>query len=509
MTATRQQQQQQQAPSSDDDHNRLAFRSYRPEEDEEACELLEERANQFKNTRLRNVHLVGGLLYRLQEDLLQVHMSHGDRGFDARAKTGADDYEVIVCEVDDDDNGDEKKRKKIVAVVLINIQTVVWDDGSLMKVGWVYGLRVDQQYQRRGIGRRLSNEAERRCLDKGVSLLYLTVNVENEKARALYGALGYQPASRRKQSAVFLANKERAPNDDNDDIVVVRLSPDTAASLLCRHYDKTDLSLPSRDDYVKLLSSIDCEGTLLAVRRSDLPENILHQLSKVDINIPGAVERSTAAVVEAAVRSGGIPSYGGVSLWNTSAVKGVRVVRLIVKKETWLSLPFQASLLAAAATPLALWGYNLVGRIVAAFNDSSTNVGYFGAGILFLESLGCCIVSRYVYKAARFVRFIVTRDSRRLQAKAFGAFKHGPDGLECLKDALTASRAYARSKGYGVWILNADQDHPDRSVFPQSGFRTIWMQKWLTNKDVPTTDGTTDNKWPLFSPTAFCDPRNV
>lgn len=145
----------------------LLFRSYRPE-DEEACELLEERANQFKNPKLRETFLVGGLLQRLQ-DSVQVYLSYGGRGFDARA-TVAEDHEIIVCEI----------QNNVVAVVLINIQTVFWNEAPI-KAGWVYGLRVDQDYQRRGIGSRLSEEAERRCSGNGVSLLYLTVNVEMKR----------------------------------------------------------------------------------------------------------------------------------------------------------------------------------------------------------------------------------------------------------------------------------------------------------------------------------------
>ena len=450
----------------------LTFRSYRPE-DEEACQLLEERADQFKNPKLRETLLVGGLLKRLQ-DSIQVYLSYGPRGFDARARV-AEDCEVVVGEVENN----------VVAVVLVNIQTVYWD-GTLIKVGWVYGLRVDQEYQRRGIGRRLSEEVERRCLEKGLSMLYLTVNVENERARALYKSLGYQPASHRQQSAVFLTVREHVPSDT----VVVPISHETAALCTSQYCDKTDLSLPTREAFANLLSSTDCEGTLLAVRKSDLPDNAQH-LDEAELTL----------AVEAAISSGAISSYGGVSLWNTSATKGLRVVRLIVKKETWLSLPFQATLLAAVVTPLTMWGSNLAGRVTA---SNSMNTGYWRAGLLLTETIGYCVLSRYAYKVASFVRFIVTRDSRRLQAKAFGAFKHGPRGVQCMESSLVASRVYARSRGYGMWVLNADEHHPDRKVFPKSGFRTIWMQRWLKPMAGISTD-----KWPAFSPTAFCDPRNL
>jgi hypothetical protein len=271
--------------------------------------------------------------------------------------------------------------------------------------------------------------------------------------------------------------------------VVVPLSHETAALLTSQYYDKRDLSLPTREAFAKLLKSSDCEGTLLAIWRSDLPDNAQH-LDEAELTLS----------VEAAISRGDISSYGGVSLWNTSATKSFRVVRLIVKKETWLSLPFQAMLLAAVVTPLTIWGSNLVGRVTASY---SMNTSYWRAGLLLIETLSYCVLSRYAYKTANFVRFIVTRNSRRLQAKAFGAFKHGPRGTQCLESALGASRVHARSRGYGMWVLNADEHHPDREVLPKSGFCTIWMQKWL-NPVTSTTD-----EWPAFSPTAFCDPRNL
>lgn len=157
-------------------------------------------------------------------------------------------------------------------------------------------------------------------------------------------------------------------------------------------------------------------------------------------------------------------------------------------------------MLAAVVTPLTIWGANLVGRVTA---SNSMNTSHWRAGLLLTESLSYCVLTRYAYKAANFFRFIVTRDSRRLQAKAFGAFKHGLRGIECMESALGASRVHIRSRGYGVWVLNADEHHPDREVFPKSGFRTIWMQKWLK----PVTS--TTDEWPAFSPTVFCDPRNL
>jgi GNAT superfamily N-acetyltransferase len=447
----------------------IVFRTYRPE-DEKACEHLEERANQFRSTKLQDIFLIGGLLQRLKESMIQVKMSHGNCGFDARTQF-AQDSEVIVGEY----------HGTIIAVVLINIQTV-WFHEQLLRAGWVYGLRVDQDYQRQGIGTRLMQEAERRCIQKDVALLYLSVNTENAKARAFYNALGYQPASTRLHSAVILMNEEKKCSDS---FVVVRISAGLAAVLMRRHYHNQNLALFTEEAFQELFHSSDYEGTFLAVPKSHVFHGML--LNK---------EISTA--VEAAVGSGKISSYGAVSLWNTSTLKGIRVVRFLFKKETWLSRPFQVSLVTAAATPLVLWGFKLVGRTQAAAQSRSNHCQ---AGWLALEMMGYGIVVRCVYKITKFVRFILTRDSQRLQAKAFGIFRQGPQGQECLEHALVASRNYARSQRYGMWLLNEDERHPDRPVFPKSGFQTLWMQKWL--------QPTIDKEWKAFSPAIFCDPRNL
>ena len=144
------------------------LRSYQPE-DSDACELLETRANQHKNAKIYKLPIVGAFIQRS----IQVHTVHHP-GFDAMAKT-AEVHEIIVAE--------EKSSNPptVIGVVLVNIRTVFWS-GTPMKVGWVYGLRVDQSHQREGIGTLLSNELELRCRKRGVSKIILSVNLDNKKA---------------------------------------------------------------------------------------------------------------------------------------------------------------------------------------------------------------------------------------------------------------------------------------------------------------------------------------
>ena len=112
----------------------VVLRSYQPE-DNAACELLEARASQHKNSKLYKKPIIGPLIERS----LQVHTVH-HLGLDAMAKT-AEEYDIIV--------GEDKSQypPTIIAVVVVNIRTVFWS-GTPIKVGWVYDLRVDGAHQR-------------------------------------------------------------------------------------------------------------------------------------------------------------------------------------------------------------------------------------------------------------------------------------------------------------------------------------------------------------------------
>lgn len=77
-----------------------------------------------------------------------------------------------------------------------------------------------------------------------------------------------------------------------------------------------------------------------------------------------------------------------------------------------------------------------------------------------------------------------------------------------------------------MWILNVDDEHPDVDGLPKAGFRTDFLQKWLSEPppDVIVESaggggaGETDKlkgdsaegvTWATMAPGAFCDPRDV
>jgi ribosomal protein S18 acetylase RimI-like enzyme len=57
--------------------------------------------------------------------------------------------------------------------------------------GWVNYLAVRPDHRRRGLGRRLMDEAERRLRDLGCAKVNLQVRSSNETAREFYRQIGY------------------------------------------------------------------------------------------------------------------------------------------------------------------------------------------------------------------------------------------------------------------------------------------------------------------------------
>ena len=55
----------------------------------------------------------------------------------------------------------------------------------------IYSIAISPKYQRKGIARRLLDEAEKQTIIKKLDFLYLEVSEKNEKARSLYSQNGF------------------------------------------------------------------------------------------------------------------------------------------------------------------------------------------------------------------------------------------------------------------------------------------------------------------------------
>lgn len=71
------------------------------------------------------------------------------------------------------------------------ISRIAADESEILTIG------VTAPFQRRGIGRRLADGIQRAAKTAGAKRLFLEVATDNESARALYGAMGFQEVGRR------------------------------------------------------------------------------------------------------------------------------------------------------------------------------------------------------------------------------------------------------------------------------------------------------------------------
>lgn len=251
------------------------------------------------------------------------------------------------------------------------------------------------------------------------------------------------------------------------------------------------------------------------MNRSDVSTDIL-RLEQHNGDNDDYDESVISNAITEAIQSGKIKSYGGVSIWNGSAFKQFKIIRLVLRKETWLCLPFRWSLAVGLTTVSGLWWKSLARRMLSCYRENNHTQGYWWwpIAVLSIETLAATITSIIMYKSYRFFRFIIGRDTSRLTAQAFAPFCSGPTGIDCLRGALAKSKNYSRETGRGLWIMNVAESHPDCAAFGKRGFGTRFLQKWLTMTPNDTTmtsvaaPSSPSAEWKLFSPAAFLDPRD-
>ena len=151
-----------------------SFRPARPSDDA-ACKALEVSASQFQD--------------RLTDGRLIKFALHHYGRFDAKCAQFAD-WVVLVCE-------DTTRGGAVVGVIEVVLAEMHVHGARHWRGGFLFDLRVDGGYQRRGIGRALSHAAEAAGAARGAAYLYLSVNGTNQKSRSLFNSMGWRPASRR------------------------------------------------------------------------------------------------------------------------------------------------------------------------------------------------------------------------------------------------------------------------------------------------------------------------
>lgn len=114
---------------------------------------------------------------------------------------------------------------RICGVVNLGIKTVKIGKRPV-KMGYLFDLRVDTDYQGDGIGFTLSDELEKMARTKGCEAIYLSVNSNNGQAIKLYHKMGYTDVSLRKLAFKILSGDDASAEEKgilaNDNTVLLK-----------------------------------------------------------------------------------------------------------------------------------------------------------------------------------------------------------------------------------------------------------------------------------------------
>ena len=401
----------------------LTIRDYTPADDA-AAKTLEVTASQFQGFR----------------GLVKAAIVHHST-VDAKPKQFAD-HILLVCV-------DEASQAVCGVVVVAIKQAFVL--GTEQRCGFVFDLRVDERFQRRGIGEALARELEARCAKRGVQYLYLSVNRDTPKARRLSQKLGWSPASRRRLlfALTFWPGKA-APPDAAAAAAgggVVLLPPAEALELTAAHFARRDLGL-SRPEVERLFSSPLHLGTWAC--------------------------------------SDGAGSHAALSLWHGSALSTFSPVTLLLPVTTWARL--RQPLAAAAALAL------LAAAPLAAAALAHTPPLAKTALLVALGSAARGAVYAYGW----------VRSRSAFRARLYAPVGQGPKWEPLMRAVHAALHAEARRRGFTMAVVNEDTRSPLVACLGRGGDGpTEFWQKRLAGG----AGGA--EALPQLAPDAFFDPRDI
>lgn len=410
----------------------LSIRAYTPADDA-ACKLLEVTASQFQS--------VGGLI--------KAAITHNG-GFDGKALQ-YESHVLLVCF--------DSACDAVCGVIVCAIKTVTVH-GQERRIGFVSDLRVDEKYQRQGIGEALAQEVEARASAQGVTFLVLSVNNDNRKAKQLYSKLGWHMASARNLSFRPLLSLPADPSRGK--ILVEQLEHEAALSLTAKHYGKRDLGLTAQE-FRRLFSASQLLGTYFA--------------------------------------TDGAGSQAALSLWHGSTISNFTPLNLFLPVRVWkriFPLLATAACAAAAAGAYALLG--AAGRVGGPIAQAAVG-------------LPCAAVAGAV---GYFVNFINTRTAFR--ARAFAPVVSGPAWQPLMRAVHARVCTEARRQGFGVIVINEDMESEmvaclgaGKDASKEGDVKTKTKKKAPTSfwqKHLVAAGGASDAQ-AMLKPDAFFDPRDI
>lgn len=414
--------------------------------DDEAINELEKRATQH-----RQIPIVSSLF--------QASIRH-ITSFDAKAKQ-FDDHRIICLE--------DRKTGTLCGVVACGIKEVFLQ-GQKRRCGYVYDLRIHEDYQGKGLGSLISNDLEFEAKKAGVEFFYLTVNGDNAKAKALYRKLGFQHASTRYPMAELLLQEVSVPTAAPP---VKVLAKDEARQLFQEAYQGRDMSLVNMGS---LFDSPLFEAALLCE----------------DPSGPGT-------------------SCAGACMWNAGSFHAFSVDRFFIPTR-WLSLRFTKVVCACTGLLCTAWmGHGLWTLLLGAWDHGER--WWATIGMVVCLGLGFCIARFMARWGPPFLTILsklqppvvdpngVVDDSEvpRTRCRLFAPFARGPRGPELLQAVVAHAQNEARSRGYVFLICNLDISDPHRACFGPGRFKTQFLQKTLV-ADLSPKD---------FASDSFHDPRDI
>jgi len=402
------------------------IRDYR-ETDDAACKHLETRARQGRETT-----------NPITKYLFKGSFSHPTT-FCAKSKQFPA-WRILVVE--------DTTKSYVCAVVCVTVKTVFWE-GTERKVAYLFDLRVDENYQRNGLGQKLCERVQQWCTDQGAAQIYLSVNSDNKKALALYAKLGYTQMSVRGPFMQLLWRELSV--DLPPEYEIKELSREEALAIWKKELYNRDMALVDPEPLFKSQYFL---GSYLAVEKG----------KKIDTS----------------------SSLAGLLLWDGSSTSGFEVQQIILPVSVWKSTPMKY-FLRLLGSLFIYWFFSFYSAILKV-NYENLEYAWLGIHVL--------IISLFAYALTNAYRFFGAAPKFTTRARAFAPIARGPDSTKLLNALHAHVSNLSYNKGFGILAVNIDIE--DKRFDRKSWFKTYFLQKSFGGEKLPPAD-----------PHAFHDPREI
>lgn len=335
---------------------------------------------------------------------------------------------------------------KVVGVISGAVKTAYYDNAPV-RTGYVFDLRVHDEYKRQGVGTALVKAMEKRLAVKGAELIYAVIYVKNKPAEMMFrGDLGYKIATRKTVHVEETVAKNKSP------MPLIQVDRKEAEAHLLGFYKDKDLSLVS---YSELFASPEYLGTY-------------------------CVQDEAGNKAEA-------------SLWHTTRHTSRSVVQVLYPVSTLQNsqyfLPFMIlSLLGLGLGVMMTLGvYQWIGPQVLKL--------LWGAAMLLVGLL----VGEFWWVFVKNWRLAISHPNGEQKISLFGLHYTGlPESKESLYDSLISGLLIVCHPSSDLLTWTVDSSDPDRHCFSSDMHELLYLHK------KPQAD-----YWNAWTRNLFYDPRDL